>query len=496
MTTPALVICVPMLDPTNVPYGPAVVNGILQQNGYSSQVWDLNVDLHEHFQPLWAELFSLFGVRGYVNPVASKDLLKKVTRFTKQKLREKISVSKPEVILLSVFSSQSIDFVILLTDILKKVLPNSYIIIGGRGLDNIDRATQTTISDLYSRHLPIDCVYIGDAENNLITVLNNRHKGLFESPPVTSLDLDNCPLPSWDGYEFTKYQAIKIPVTGSKGCVKKCTFCDVENSWPNYVYRSGSNIAKEIIKSYHDIGVNEFEFTDNLINGSIKNFREMNKVLAAEIPNTISYKGYAICRPKNEFPAEDFVIAKTAGAAALKVGIESGSEKVRRDMKKTFTNDDIAWFAENCYKNGIKQYWLMFCGYPTETEEDFQQSLDLLEHYKHMAKDKMLTVFLSLPMMLNTGSGFMRKYQEEYGLAHNQTDSWSDFFWTSSKYDENTFDVRVGRWKRFVSKIYEYGYNTEQRQDEKFAEIDGLEKLYREKYGNRKKVIPISRIDI
>lgn len=495
MTIPALVICVPMLDPTNIPYGPAVVSGILQHNGYSSQVWDLNVDLHEKFQPSWHDLVSLFGVRGYVNPVASKELLKKVTHFTKAKLREKISNAKPEVVLLSVFSSQSIDFVIHLTNIIRQLLPDTYIILGGRGLDNIDRATQTTIGNLYIQHLPVDCVYIGDAENNLINVLTNRYQGVFESPPVNSTDLDNCPLPSWVGYEFEKYQAIKVPVTGSKGCVKKCTFCDVENSWPNYVYRKGANIAKEIIKSYQEIGVNEFEFTDNLINGSIKNFREMNKVLAEELPNTISYKGYAICRPKNEFPAEDFVVAKTAGASVFKIGIESGSEKVRRDMKKMFTNDDIAWFAENCYKNKIKQVWLMFCGYPTETEEDFQQSLNLLEQYKHMAKDKMLMIFLSMPMMLNTGSGFMRKYQEEYGLAHNQADSWSDFFWTSSKYTENTFDVRVDRWKRFVSKIYECGYNTHQRQDEKFAEIEGLEKFYREKYGNRK-IIGINRSDI
>ena len=219
----------------------------------------------------------------------------------------------------------------------------------------------------------------------------------------------------------------------------------------------------------------------------------MNTYLAEQQPNTFDYIGYAICRPKNEFPESDFKLAKTAGASFFKVGIESGSERVRFDMKKKFSNEDITWFAENCHANGIKQVWLMFVGYPSETEQDFQDSIALLKNHRHLTGNDMTTVFLSLPMMLTSGSAFMRKYGEEYGLSHNASDPWGDFFWTSDIYKNNTFDVRISRWRRFVEAINEYGYSSgSTRQAEKFLEIEGLEKIYHENYKNGKQIIPIA----
>ena len=288
-----------------------------------------------------------------------------------------------------------------------------------------------------------------------------------------------------------------MPITGSKGCVRDCTFCDVGGSWPKFVYRKGEDIGRELVDTYRRYGIRKFEFTDNLVNGSIKNFRAMNAFIADHEPDVFDYMGFAICRPKNEFPASDFRLAKTAGARRFKVGIESGSEQVRFDMKKKFTNDDITWFAENCHDNGIAQVWLMFVGYPTETEEDFQASIDLLKTHRHLTSDGTIKVFLSLPMMLTSGSAFMRKYGEEYGLTHNSSDPWSDFFWTSTIYGQNTFEVRASRWRRFVDAINQYGYaNDSTRQAEKFLEIDGIEQLYRENYKNGTKIIPITNHQI
>jgi radical SAM superfamily enzyme YgiQ (UPF0313 family) len=266
----------------------------------------------------------------------------------------------------------------------------------------------------------------------------------------------------------------------------------VQSSWPKFVYRKGNDIAREIIETHSKYGINKFEFTDNLVNGSITNYRLMNTVLTEEIPNRIEYSGYAICRSKISMPESDFKLASTAGAKLFKVGIESGSEKVRNDMKKKFSNEDITWFAENCFDKGIKQVWLMFVGYPTETEDDFQQSIDLLKTHAHLTTNNMIKVFLSLPMVLTNGSGFMQRYADEYGLEHNRHDQWGDFFWTSTQFVNNTFDVRVNRWKRFVEVMQEYGYYSEiNRQNEKLLEIEGLEQKYLEHKQNDKKVIPI-----
>jgi radical SAM superfamily enzyme YgiQ (UPF0313 family) len=170
-----------------------------------------------------------------------------------------------------------------------------------------------------------------------------------------------------------------------------------------------------------------------------------------------------------------------AGAKLFKIGIESGSERVRYDMKKHFSNDDIEWFTDNCAKYNIKQLWLMFVGYPTETEEDFNDSLRLLEKYEKYARSGHVQVHFSLPMMLTSNSNFLRKYSKEYGLEHNN-DKWSDFFWTSKKYTFNTFDVRLERWKKIITLTKDLGYFTKEnkRQEQKFLELEGLERVYKD----------------
>jgi len=498
MSEKILVIAVPVLMPDSIPYGPSVVSGILKKHDYDSSVWDLSIDLFHKYSKDWNVIVDMLGNRAY-RPSNQYSLnIRQILGTIRNMLRDRIQQQQPDIILLSVFSMQSLDMVIALSKMLKDIAPHCYTMAGGRGLDNTERTTRLNYAEYFAKYLPIDCWYLGDAENNLINCIKTRHKGVFYSPPVTSQDIENVPPANWNGYDFSKYQEsetkkLRMPITGSKGCVRDCTFCDVGGSWPKFVFRKGQDIAKEMIDFYRTTGIKRFEFTDNLINGSIKNFRAMNTYISDHEPNVFDYLAYAICRPKNEFPESDFRLARTAGASKFKVGIESGSESVRYDMKKKFTNEDITWFAENCHDNGIKQIWLMFVGYPTETEKDFQDSIDLLERHKHLTGDGMITVFLSLPMMLTSGSAFMRKYGDEYGLLHNSSDPWSDMFWTSTLYKNNTFDVRLSRWRRFVEATQKYGYdNTTTRQAEKFLEIEGLEKIYKENYENFQKIIPIT----
>lgn len=500
-----LTINVPVTMPWALPYGPAVISGILTNAGFEAETWDLNIDLFQDFnqEKEWPVFSNLIAIRGYTNETVSQRFIRRILSWTRQKSRQHIDRFKPDVIALSVFSSQSLDFVIPLSTILRKLAPNAYIIIGGRGLDNDERTSGVSYAEYYQRYLNVDAVYQGDAENQLLETIKNRQSGLVIAPPVSREELLDIPPANWSGYNFNQYQGyeqgdLRVPITASKGCVRDCTFCDVSGSWPKYVFRTGDSVGQEMVDLYNTTGMNKFEFTDNLVNGSISNFRAMNNVIANQAPNQLDYIGYAICRTRREMPESDFELARVAGASRFKVGIESGSESVRFDMKKKFSNDDINWFAVNSHKYGIQQIWLMFVGYPSETEQDFQDTMRLLEEHKTLAKNGMIQVFLSLPMMLTSGSAFMRNYAIDYGLEHNRTDKWSDFFWTSTKHQENTFDVRVDRWRRFMNKIQDCGYaDSGIRQTEKFLELEGLEKIYQDyqrSLTNGKKIIPITDI--
>lgn len=494
-----LTINVPYFQNNAIPYGPAVVNGILSSAGYQVLFWDANIELYhqfkddENYNRLIQSLS--YGGANHFRKIKSS-FFRKINYFMRQSLLKIVNGKQPEIIALSIFSNWNVDFISILLPLLKKEFPESYIIAGGRGLDNIEKRTFLSYGEFLVRYSELDCAYLGDAENDLISVLEKRIRGVVYANPVNEEELKATPDANWTGYNFSLYEdnendELYVPITASKGCVKQCSFCDVKYSWPKYIFRNGEEVGNEIIDIYKQFNRAHIEFTDNLVNGSITNFRLMNQTIADKLPNTIKYKGYAICRgEKGGHPESDFELAKRAGAHLFKIGLESGSEKVRFDMKKKFTNDDFDWFAKNCFKYNIRQIWLMFVGYPTESEEDFKQTLELIKNYSYM--NKTVEISPSMPMMLTNGSNMFQNHVEleKFGLSHNH-DSMSVNFWTSTVYTENTWPVRHQRAKIFFDLIYELGFITNRRYQLKCHELDGLNSLY-ENYKPKNISIPIT----
>ena len=250
------------------------------------------------------------------------------------------------------------------------------------------------------------------------------------------------------------------------------------------IYRDPVKVAEEIIHNYNSTGVRNYLFTDNLINGSITNFRVMNQILSDKIPNTIKYRGYAIFRGKNQMPEEDFKLASIAGSQRWFIGVESGSEKIRYEMKKKFTNDDIDWTANLLYKYNIEQNWLLIVGYPSETEKDFSETKKLLKNFAHLATNGQIKIQITPTFMLLNNSPLIEnpELKNYYGLNLND-DKHADKFWTSTKFLDNDYPTRSRRWKELVSLTETLGYQFGGGMPVKKwqQEIENLDKIYSEK---------------
>jgi radical SAM superfamily enzyme YgiQ (UPF0313 family) len=116
---------------------------------------------------------------------------------------------------------------------------------------------------------------------------------------------------------------------------------------------------------------------DSLLNPIIT---ELAKVLL-EKDVSIYWDGYlrvdkASCDIDNVFQW------RRGGFYRARLGVESGSQKILDAMHKEITIEQIKEAIINLSYAGIKTttYWII--GYPGETEEDFQQTLDLIEELK------------------------------------------------------------------------------------------------------------------
>jgi len=271
-----------------------------------------------------------------------------------------------DLIAISVFSNASCQACEVLCKELKKY--NCKIVIGGQGLANEKWCKNMSDSKL------IDDYIVGEGEYTFVNYLNGlQGPGINNHNNEQIDDLDLLSIPDYSLLSLKDYNLKELYVTGSRGCVRKCTYCDVPFLWKKYRYRSGQHIANELIQHYEKSGITDFWFTDSLVNGSLKHFREFCYALEKYYENNnvkFTWKGQYIFRRMNQLNEEYFRMISAAGGSEFYVGLETGSDKVRWEMDKKFTNEDATYHLEMFKKYKITCLLLMISGYITETKQD------------------------------------------------------------------------------------------------------------------------------
>jgi len=313
----------------------------------------------------------------------------------------------PDIIMVSLFSWMQFPLAKIILDKIRSSGCSAEIIAGGPGIQSEDTAKVTNGKKLAQKNL-IDYYVLGEGDEVLVRFLqgertllglNSRTDRFGESwvPQIDDLDRHYVK-PSYKKINLDVYHNLEykekavLSVSTSRGCVRACSFCDVINVWPKFRYRSGKLVAEEILQLHKETGAVNFTIVDSLINGSLKSFRDFNDEVVCIKEKTpslekMSYNGLFIVRPRNTHKEDLFKTMAAAGCESLAIGVETGSDNLRMQMAKKFTNDDLDYHLEMCQKYGIRNTMLLFVGYPTETRDDFEQTLRMLERYQHYLID-------------------------------------------------------------------------------------------------------------
>lgn len=232
----------------------------------------------------------------------------------------------------------------------------------------------------------------GEGEYALLAFLDGDYSypGINGNPPQQIRDIGSLPVPDYSDF-LEKHKYSQVQVTGSRGCVRDCTFCDISRMWPKFTYVDGYKLAENMHEIRKQTGINVITFTDSLVNGSMKHFRQLCQALS-DNPKKVHWNGQFIARKKETFQESDFDNLANSGCSLLTIGIESGSQAVREHMRKKFSNDDIDWFVTNLAKRNIAMKFLLIVGYPTETREDFECTKELIKKYAKWGNRIVLTI--------------------------------------------------------------------------------------------------------
>ena len=280
---------------------------------------------------------------------------------------------------------------------------------------------------------------VGEGEYALLEFLkgNLDYPGINGKPPKQIESIQDLPPPDYSDVVH-KHKYSTAIISGSRGCVRGCTFCDVASIWAMYKWKTGKQIAEDMHKVAEETGLKSIGFSDSLVNGSMKHFRDLCSELAKR-EKKIKWNGQFIVRGSKTFSQQDFDNLANSGCSHLTMGLESGSEVVRNHMRKKFSNSDIDYFVNNLGDRNITMKFLLIVGYPTETEEDFEMTLELLRRYGKYSH------------LIGVSPHMMMTYKNTpLDMEHRELYDEDGFHW---KNDLSNYDIR---YKRFI-KVFEVG---------------------------------------
>jgi len=471
-----LVVSVPVLDLQYPPSSPAVIKGCLRSAGYAAHTADFNILLRDLVKEKnlewWREQYD-FESPYLGSPTAetnSKFLFKQSTIVDEWLTRciEVIQQYNPRWLGISVFCYKSHKSALILALEVRKQLPHIKIALGGRGASSYFLGpdhpqvklklkerfgyypTFKPFGPLLLAYNFVDYVIEGDGEVAVINLLKDTNENNLVTGRIQDIDIESIPFVDYSDYDLDKYEYIHgeplLAITGSKGCVRKCTFCDIPVLWPKYKFRSGEHIAREMMHLNSLHGVKKFYLTDSLVNGSLNAFTDFIKTLSEhnnQSSEKITWVGqYITKRASKRQDDEYYKMLKDSGGEGLTIGVESGSDKVGNHMKKKFSTLDVDTELAYFDKYQITCVLLFFSCYPTETWEDFTETIDMfIRYHKYCASGTIYKITLGIPYTHHPDTPLWNM-QDDIGLTKA---SGSDILWLLDNNKELTFYERIRR---------------------------------------------------
>lgn len=456
----AVIVNIPRIAPSRPSAGTALIKSLLNSCNYSNRLLDINLDFFNRFaQHYGAEQFRELDFYLYNdNIVLSTTTQQSYNEFVAQWVQQIVEL-KSTWVLVSIFTWQCQNFARDFIRVLR-VATTAKIVIGGQGMIKSENTSFNEnpyfAKELLSQGL-IDYYIQGEAEKALLALLagNTDYPGINSDAFAERSEMNTVPAYDFSDHNIAEYHSGypdgQLPLESSRGCIRSCSFCD----WPVYAggFRSkpGDQLFEECISYYNKHNTVNYYFNDSLINGNLKNFRQFNRRLVqhyeqCNLPDrTLKYSGMYIVRKPNQWQEEDWKLISRAGADTLLIGVETGSDRVRKEMAKGFNSADLDFTVQMASRHKIKLYFLMIVGWPSETRADFDETLDLLRRYQRYVADGTI-------MGINFGTGLtigegtpVYNNPNKFNLVGVDGNRPNDVFWMHKGNLDLTYKERVLR---------------------------------------------------
>ena len=436
------------------PLGLGYIASVLKQHGYETSLYHADNPRSKEEQ-----IFS-DPEAGFKTRVDSYrrylDSLKDNDHFVWKEIKETFEIQNPDIVGVSLLSAE-VGSALKVSQICKEVNKKCHIVWGG--------VHPTFLAEDCLKYGEVDFVIRGEGEyamTELCQALSTFDKNLFDIRGLSYRrngtvvhnddrdlieDLDEIPFPAWDTLLYPEtfdYKSL-ISIIISRGCPFRCSFCASRSFWRRKVrFRSPENMIKEVKLLKETYGINYFMIWDDsfTINKDI-----VKKYCNALIESKLRIAWKASTRA--DLIDEPLLkLMKKAGCRKLEVGVESGSDRIKKMICKDVSNEQIINAFEIIKKIGIGSGAFFMAGFPEETLEDLRLTFELMHELK--ADELFFNIFDPMP-----GTPEYEKCIK-LGLLPKDAD-WNKFlFWPCAHYSVNIEKEEFTKYVHIIAKwLYE-----------------------------------------
>jgi len=289
----------------------------------------------------------------------------------------------------------------------------------------------------------VDLVVVGEGETGMLAILDlQKRSGVLYSQIIHNLD--TIPFPDRRLIRQDRTLALTekndgeriASVLSSRACPFECVFCTGDHDVFGRVIRRRSvwHVLDEIEQLVKEWEIGFLKFADAEVNTSK---RWLQDFCSEKIGRGITVPWGANIHTAL-MDESTLKLMKEAGCREIWVGVESGSSRILREIKKGITvkmvEDVFRWAREV----GIKRRAYFMCGFTSETREDFEMTLDLAERID--ADVYGMTILCPYP-----GTSL---FSEEFvGVDWSKADEYDNDFWRTKNFTNEELKAMQAEFK-------------------------------------------------
>lgn len=284
--------------------------------------------------------------------------------------------------------------IIELVKLVREYSPVTKIIVGGPFIFSLSSHQSQLAQDFIFNNIEADLYIIDNqGEATLNKVLDQLKKGKEEFDHIPNLAIKksdkilrteriveqndlNQDYINWHFFNSEKISNA-IYMRTSRGCPYSCAFCTYHEIGGDFEQTDLTVIEKEL-KILQEKGITHLMFVDDTFNIPVSRLKKFCEIL---LKNNYQFKWISYLRCSN-YDDEMFDLMEQSGCVGVILGIESGDQMILENMNKRVKVEDLKWTIQQLNKRNIPSGASLFIGFPGETEETVNNTIEFLKEVK------------------------------------------------------------------------------------------------------------------